>query len=69
MTVQVERLVGRVWAIVRALHLTLREREALGAFEQRRDRISRSCPRIHWLPGENGPYWGSLEAEQEPAWS
>lgn len=53
-TVRVERLVGRVWTVVRTLHLTLREGEALGAFEQRRDRIFVVVPGSIWLPGENG---------------
>ena len=40
------RLYRVLWAIVRTLHFTLSEVGALGAFEQRRDRISLSCHRI-----------------------
>ena len=62
-----ERPVGRLWAIVRTLHLTLREGEALGTLEQSRDQISHSCPRIHlvtrgeWtLGGQHGGRAGRL---------
>lgn len=59
--------------------MTLRGGEALGAFEQRRDRISRSCPRIRlvtrgeWtVEGQHGGRGGGCmvvaQVEQRDSW-